>query len=80
MPRIAELKPNYMAADIGLIITGLMKRKRISVKEMGSKLGITRQAMSYKLDHGSFSYKDLIILFHELELTDEEILRYVKYK
>lgn len=80
MPRITELKPNYMATDIGLIITGLMKRKRISVTEMASKLDITRQAMSYKLNHSSFSYKDLIILFHELELTDEEILRYVKYK
>ena len=80
MPRISELKPNYMAADIGLLITGQLKRKRVSVTEMSKKLGITRQALSYKLDHGSFSYKDLIILFHELELTDEEILRYIKYK
>ena len=80
MPRIAELKPNYMAADIGLLITGQLKRKRVSVTEMSKKLGITRQALSYKLDHGSFSYKDLIILFHELELTDEEILRYITYK
>lgn len=80
MPRISELKPNYMAADIGLLITGQLKRKRVSVTEMSKKLGITRQALSYKLDHGSFSYKDLIILFHELELTDEEILRYITYK
>ena len=80
MPRITELKPNYMAADIGLLITGQLKRKRVSVTEMSKKLGITRQALSYKLDHGSFSYKDLIILFHELELTDEEILRYITYK
>ena len=79
MPRISELKPNYMAADIGLLITGQLKRKRVSVTEMSKKLGITRQALSYKLDHGSFSYKDLIILFHELELTDEEILRYITY-
>lgn len=80
MPRIAELKPNYMAKDIGLIIAGLMKRKRISPKEMGSHLGISRQAMNYKLDNSSFTYKDIIIIFHELELSDEEILRYVQYK
>ena len=79
MPRIAELKPNYMASDIGLIITGLMKRKHITPKEMGSRLGISRQAMCYKLNSNSFSYRDVIILFHELELTDEEILRYVRY-
>lgn len=79
MPRIAELKPNYMAADIGIIIAGLMKRKRVTPQEMSSKLGITRQALCYKLDKGSFSYKDIVIIFHELELTDEEILRYVSY-
>ena len=80
MPRIAELKPNYMAKDIGIIVSGLMRKKRITPKEMGSRLGISRQAMCYKLDNGSFSYKDIIVIFHELELTDEEILRYVSYK
>ena len=79
MPRIAELKPNYMAKDIGLIIAGLMKRKKITPKEMGSRLGISRQAMNYKIEHNSFEYKDIIVIFHELELTDEEILRYVSY-
>ena len=80
MPRRAELKPNYMAKDIGLIIAGLMKRKKITPKEMGSRLGISRQAMNYKIEHNSFEYKDIIVIFHELELTDEEILRYVSYK
>lgn len=80
MPRILELKPNYMANDIGLIIAGYMKKKRISPKQLGSVLGISRQAINYKIDHNSFDYKDIIIIFHELELTDEEILRYVKYK
>lgn len=79
MPRIAELKPNYMANDIGLIIAGLMKRKRITPKDMASRLGITRQALNWKLNNNSFSYFDVIRLFHELELSDEEILRYVKY-
>ena len=80
MPRIRELKPNYMEKDIGLIIAGLMKKKRITPKEMGSHLGISRQAMNYKIDNNSFTYKDIIIIFHELELSDEDILRYVAYK
>lgn len=79
MPRIKELKAEYMANDIGLIIAGLMKRKRITSQELASRLNMTRQAVNYKLDNNSFSYKDIIIIFHELELTDEEILRYVKY-
>ena len=80
MPRIRELKPNYMANDIGMIVSGLMKKKRISPKEMGSHLGISRQAMNYKIDNNSFTYKDIIIIFHELELSEDEILRYVQYK
>lgn len=80
MPRIAELKPNYMAKDIGMIVSGLMKKKRISPKEMGSRLGISRQAMNYKLDNSSFTYHDIIVIFHELELSDDEILRFVRYK
>lgn len=79
MPRIKELKAEYMANDIGLIIAGLMKRKRITPQELASRLNMTRQAVNYKLDNNSFSYKDIIIIFHELELTDEEVLRYVKY-
>ena len=79
MPRITELKPNYMAKDIGLIITGLMKKKRITPQEMGAHLGITRQAMGYKLNNSAFTYHDIIVIFHVLELTEEEILRYVQY-
>ena len=80
MPRIKELKAEYMASDIGLIIAGLMKKKRITPKDMGSRLGITRQAMNYKLENSSFTYKDIIIIFHELELSEDEILRYVRYE
>lgn len=80
MPRIAELKPDYMAKDIGIVISGLMKRKKITPKQMGEHLGISRQAMNYKINSNSFSYKDIIIIFHELELTSEDILRYVQYR
>ena len=68
-----------MADDIGIIISGLMKKKRISPREMGEVLGISRQAMNYKLEHNSFSYKDIIIIFHELELSADQILKYTSY-
>ena len=69
-----------MANDIGMVVAGLMKRKRITPKEMGSKLGISRQAFNYKIDNNSFTYRDIIIIFHELELSDNEILKYIQYK
>lgn len=79
MPRITAYKPEYMANDIGVIISGLMKKKRISPRKMGEVLGISRQAMNYKLDNNSFSYRDIIIIFHELELTADQILKYTSY-
>ena len=68
MPRISEFKPNYMADDIGLIIAGYMKKKRISPKQLGSVLGISRQAMNYKIDNNAFTYRDIVVIFNELEL------------
>lgn len=78
--RIKELKPNYMAKDIGIIVAGYMKAKNISPRAMGEALGISRQAMNNKLKKSAFSYKDIIIVFHELELSADEILKYIKYE
>ena len=78
MPRIKELKPQYMAHDIGSNIVGLMFRKGITQTKLASELGMTQGGLHYKLENNAFTYKDLIIIFHRLELTDEEILRLMK--
>ena len=78
MPRIAELKPQYMAQDIGSNIVGLMFRKGMSQTELAKELGITQGGLHYKLFNNSFSYKDLIVIFQALDLTDEEIVRLMK--
>jgi len=78
MPRVKELKPDYMAKDIGSNIVGLMFRKKISQTELARELGITQGGLHYKLFNNSFTYKDLLIIFRQLELTDEEIVRLMK--
>lgn len=78
MPRVKELKPDYMAKDIGSNIVGLMFRKGISQTNLARELGITQGGLHYKLFNNSFSYKDLLIIFRQLELTDEEIVRLMK--
>ena len=78
MPRISALKPQYMAMDIGSNIVALMFRRNVSQTKLASELGITQGGLHYKLMNNSFSYKDLIIIFHELELSDEEIVRLMK--
>ena len=78
MPRIKELKPQYMANDIGSKIVGEMFRKKVSQTKLASELGITQGGLHYKLINNAFSYKDLIIIFHQLELTDEQIVGWMK--
>lgn len=78
MPRVAELKPQYMAKDIGSNIVGLMFRKKVSQTKLASELGITQGGLHYKLMNNAFTYKDLIIIFHQLDLSDDEIVRLMK--
>ena len=78
MPRVAALKPQYMAKDIGSNIVGLMFRKKVSQTKLASELGITQGGLHYKLMNNAFTYKDLIIIFHQLDLSDDEIVRLMK--
>lgn len=78
MPKVKELKPQYMANDIGANIAGLMFRAKFSQTRMAKVLGLTQGGFHYKLENNAFTYKDLILIFHELELDDAEIVRLMK--
>ena len=78
MPRIKELKQTYMENDIGSNIVGLMFRKKVSQTKLARELGITQGGLHYKLMNNRFTYRDLLIIFRQLELTDEEIVRLMR--
>lgn len=78
MPRVEALKPQYMMNDIGSNIVALMHKHKVKKCELADELGISPSGMTYKLDNNAFTYKDLIIIFRQLELTDEEIVRLMK--
>lgn len=78
MPRIKALKTEYMANDLGAYIKGVMWRQQVKEQDMADALGITQQAMSYKIRQNSFTYKDLLIIFRELQVPDEEIVRLLR--
>ena len=45
---------------------------------IGSKLGMTGQAVGQKNKNSQYDFGELLILFKELKATDEEILRLMK--
>ena len=78
MPRVKELRPTYMAKDIGSRIVGLMFKSKTSQTALAKEMGITQGGLHYKLMNNAFTYKDLIIIFRETGATDEEILELMK--
>lgn len=78
MPRIREFKSRYMVNDIGAWVAGKLMRLKITQKTAAGELGITQQALSFKIHNNSFTYEDLIKLFKVFETEDEEILRLMK--
>lgn len=78
MPRVNELKFQYLSNDIGSTIVGMMFRNRVTQSAMADALSITQGGFNYKLRNNAFSYKDLLIIFKELNVSDEEILKLMK--
>jgi transcriptional regulator with XRE-family HTH domain len=78
MPRIKELKTNYMLTDIGSTLDTFRRQKKIKQKDLAEMCGLTQQNLSNKFTHNSFKYGDLIKIFHALELTDDQIVRLMK--
>ncbi len=78
MPRIKELKTNYMLTDIGSTLDTFRRQKNMKQVELADKVGISQQNLSNKFTHNSFKYEDLIKIFHALELTDDQIVRLMK--
>ena len=79
MPRITSKRKDYKKSDARKWIAGKLREHGITQACIANELGITQQAMAAKIKNGSFTYADLIVIFHEAKLKDEEILKFMKY-
>ena len=70
MPKVALTQSDKKALKIGAYIRGCMESDGISQEEMADELGITQPGMGYKLRTNTFTYKDLVIIFDKLGLSD----------
>ena len=55
-----------------------MRRKKIPQKHFAEMMGIQQPAFSHRLEKGLFKQVELIMLFRELEATEEEVLKFMK--
>ena len=78
MPRVQLYKQKYMLEDLSNWIIGRMRVLRKSQAYMGELLGISQVAFGQRLKKSNFEYSQLIVIFKELQATDEEILKFMR--
>lgn len=67
---LARFQRWYKSAKAGNDVTDAQIAKKIGVK--------SQQVVSYKMKNGNLTLADLMLIFRELEATDEEILKIMK--
>lgn len=78
MPRIKAKKKEYMMKDFHDWLISKMRIQGVTQKDLAEKLNITQPAVCQRLKKNNFNIGDLIIIWHELGATDEEILKMMK--
>lgn len=74
MPRIKELKKNY----IGKTIKKWLIDADMNQQDLARAIDMSPQLLGYKLKNNAFDYGNLLDIFSALGLPDDEILKAMK--
>lgn len=75
MPRISAKSLDYQLSDFRKFIRDNMYEKKIRQEHLAELLGIKQSAFSNRMRKNFFTVKDIMILFRELDASDEDILK-----
>ena len=74
MPKVYLTKQDKLNNDLVALIYGTMRLKHITQQQIADRLYISQPAFSGKLKRKKLTFEDLVVIFDELEFTDEQIL------
>ena len=74
MPKSIINKKQYRVDDIGSWVFKWLRRAHKRQQDLADELLITQPALSYKIEHNSFSYADMLTIFDYLSVPDSEII------
>ena len=74
MPKVYITKQDKLNNKLVALIYGTMKVRHVTQTTMADKLEISQQAFGKKLKNKQFTFSDLVTIFQELEISDEDIL------
>lgn len=83
MPRVAINRKKYIVQDFYEWMEGRRAAKNLNQSDIGQMIGVNQQSVSRKMrtckkGKPGFTQGELLILFKELEATDEDIIRLMK--
>ena len=78
MPKSIINKKQYKVNDFGTWVIKWLRRAKKRQKDLADELLITQPALSYKIEHSSFSYGDMLTIIDYLDVPEEEIISVMK--
>lgn len=78
MPKVIINKFQHKTHNIGPWVVMWLRREGKRMSDLGEELGVSQQAVSYKIKTNSFSYGDMLVIFDYLGVPDNEILQVMK--
>ena len=67
-----------MLKDFHEWLIGQMRIQGVSQKDLAEKLNLTQPSICQRIKKNNFDISDLIVIWHELGASEEDILRFMK--
>lgn len=77
MPRIRELKKDYLQNDLTIWLWSQIKARHTSQGRVAAALGISQESLSRKMKNNNYSFKDFITLVDMFNPDQETITKLV---
>lgn len=82
MPRVSINKEKYIDADAVSFVEGKTRERKLTDTDIAHEIGITQSSYSNRKRKGkmNFNYLELVKIIKRLQLTDEEIVKFMRGK
>lgn len=78
MPRVKELRTNYMRTDARKMFKGKMGENDVTQRELAEVVGLSPPSFCIRFKNFDFDYEMLAKMIKRLGFTDEEIVKLMK--
>ena len=78
MPRVKELRTDYMKTDAKKLFKGKMAENDITQRSLAELIGLSPASFCIRFKTFNFNFEELTKMIHKIGLSDEEIVKMMK--